>query len=98
VPLQTAPRRYAQSRHDTAPERREAPQKLMPRGILLAGEAGVGKSMASTVIAKHWDVPLYHLDISTSLNRWLGESESRISQNLQIIEAGAPAVWLLDLK
>jgi SpoVK/Ycf46/Vps4 family AAA+-type ATPase len=52
--------------------------------------------MAASVLAKHWDVPLFHLDISTSLNRFLGESESRIARNLNVIEQNAPCVWLLD--
>ena len=72
------------------------PQVLQPRGLLLAGEAGTGKSMAARVLAKHWDVPLFRLDVSTSLNRYLGESESRIARNLNVIEQNAPCVWLLD--
>lgn len=72
------------------------PQPLVPRGLLLAGDAGTGKSMAARVLAKHWDVPLFRLDISTSLNRYLGESESRIARNLNVIEQNAPCVWLLD--
>lgn len=73
-----------------------APMQLVPRGILLNGQPGVGKSMAAMVLAKHWDVPLFRLDISTSLNRYLGESESRIAKNLSVIEQSAPCVWLLD--
>ena len=72
------------------------PTQLMPRGLLLDGEPGVGKSMAAKVLAKHWDVPLFRLDVSTSLNRFLGESESRIARNLAVIEQNAPCVWLLD--
>lgn len=72
------------------------PMPLVPRGLLLAGDPGVGKSMAAKVLAKHWDVPLFRLDVSTSLNRYLGESESRIARNLQVIEQNAPCVWLLD--
>ena len=72
------------------------PQQLVPRGLLLGGEPGVGKTMAAKVLAKHWDVPLFRLDISTSLNRYLGESESRIARNMAVIEQNAPCVWLLD--
>ena len=72
------------------------PMQLVPRGLLLAGDPGVGKSMAARVLAKHWDVPLFRLDVSTSLNRYLGESESRIARNLNVIEQNAPCVWLLD--
>jgi hypothetical protein len=74
----------------------DTPAQLIPRGLLLAGEPGVGKSMASKVLAKHWDIPLFRLDVSTSLNRYLGESESRIARNLSLIEQNAPCVWLLD--
>ena len=74
----------------------ETPPQLVPRGLLLDGEPGVGKSMAAMVLAKHWDVPLFRLDVSTSLNRYLGESESRIARNLNVIEQNAPCVWLMD--
>jgi hypothetical protein len=74
----------------------ETPVQLVPRGLLLDGEPGVGKSMAAMALAKHWDVPLFRLDVSTSLNRYLGESESRIARNLNVIEQNAPCVWLLD--
>ena len=66
------------------------PSSWCPRGLLLAGDPGVGKSMAAKVLAKHWDVPLFRLDVSTSLNRYLGESESRIARNLQRHRAECP--------
>jgi len=74
----------------------KTPPQLVPRGLLLKGDPGVGKSMASMALAKHWDVPLFRLDIGTSLNRWLGESEGRVARNLQQIELNAPCVLLLD--
>jgi hypothetical protein len=72
------------------------PAKLVPRGILLSGEPGTGKSMSAAVLAKHWDVPLFRLDVSLSLNRYLGESEGRIARSMSLIEQSAPCVWLLD--
>lgn len=72
------------------------PQQLVPRGLLLDGDPGVGKSMAAMVLAKHWDVPLFRLDVSASLNRYLGVSEGRIDTSLKMIEQNAPCVWLLD--
>lgn len=74
----------------------DTPPQLVPRGVLLAGDPGTGKSMFSAVLAKRLDVPLFRLDISTTLNRYLGESESRIARNLATIEQHAPCVWLLD--
>lgn len=72
------------------------PPQLVPRGLLLEGAPGTGKSMFATVLAKRLDVPLFRLDVATTLNRWLGESESRVARNLSIIEQNAPCVWLLD--
>ena len=72
------------------------PTQLVPRGIILAGPAGTGKSMAAKVLARHWDVPLFRLDIAASLNKYIGTSEGRIAQSLTLIEQSAPCVWLLD--
>lgn len=74
----------------------DTPEKLVPRGLLLHGEPGVGKSMAAMVLARHWDVPLFRLDVTGALNRYLGVAEGRISAALDIIEQNAPCVWLLD--
>ena len=73
-----------------------APTQLVPRGLLLSGKPGVGKSMFSKVIASHWKLPLVRLDIPGSLNRMLGESEARISRSLAAVEQYAPCVLLLD--
>jgi hypothetical protein len=72
------------------------PPKLMPRGIALVGAPGVGKSMAAQVIARHWKLPLFRMDVGNSLTRWLGESESRMQHNLHTLDENAPCVWLLD--
>lgn len=72
------------------------PEKLVPRGLMVVGEPGTGKSTLSQAIAKHWKLPLFRLDISSSLTRWLGESESAIARNLMLLEQNAPCVVLLD--
>lgn len=72
------------------------PLKLVPRGVMFEGPPGVGKSMASKVLARHWSVPLFRLDISTSLNRMLGESESRVARSLANVERDSPCVLLVD--
>lgn len=70
----------------------KTPNKLRPRGLLLDGSAGVGKSMAAKAIAKTWDLPLYRIDVAASLSRWVGESEARIGQSLQLVEKESPCV------
>lgn len=74
----------------------KTPQKLVPRGVLAVGEPGVGKSTLAQAIAGRLNIPLFRLDFAGNLTRWLGESENRITRNLQIIEQNAPCVWLLD--
>lgn len=74
----------------------KVPQKLVPRGLMLVGPAGVGKTSASKVIAKFWDIPCFRLDVSSMLNRYLGESEQRMARNLSIVDQSAPCVLLVD--
>lgn len=70
--------------------------KLMPRGVMLEGSPGVGKSMAAKAISKYMGVPLYRLDIASTMNRYVGETESRVARSLQLLEQEAPCVLLLD--
>lgn len=72
------------------------PPQLVPRGLMLDGPPGVGKSMAAKAIAKFFDIPLYRLDIATTMNRYIGESENRVARSLDLIEREAPCVLLID--
>jgi hypothetical protein len=74
----------------------DAPHKLIPRGLLLAGSAGVGKSSAARAVAHRFKVPFYRLDITQALNKWQGESENRVIRALALAEAEAPCVILID--
>jgi hypothetical protein len=70
--------------------------KLMPRGILFDGPPGVGKSMAGKAIANEFGVPLYRLDIASTLSKYIGESEARLMKILQMVDRESPCVLLLD--
>lgn len=72
------------------------PPKLVPRGVLLDGSPGVGKSMGAKAIARELGVPLYRLDIASTLNRYIGESEARVNRSLAMLERESPCVLLLD--
>jgi hypothetical protein len=72
------------------------PFQLRPRGIMLEGFPGVGKSMGAKAIAKFFDIPLYRLDIATTMNRYIGETEARIARSLALIEKESPCVLLID--
>jgi hypothetical protein len=72
------------------------PDVLVPRGLLFDGAPGTGKTMAARRIAKALQVPLYRLDVSTTLNRYIGESEARLAQSLQMLDREEPCVVLFD--
>lgn len=67
-----------------------------PRGILLAGPPGTGKTRLPAALAVEWGVSLLLLDVNALFNKYLGESESRIAKALQMAEAMAPCVLLID--
>lgn len=69
---------------------------LTPRGILLHGSAGTGKTMAVKALAETVGIPAFRLDIGASLSKWSGESEARIRKHLAYIEQQAPCILLID--
>lgn len=70
--------------------------KLVPRGLMFSGPPGTGKSMVAKVIAHQWDVPLYHLDISSVLTKFVGASEARLRDILNTLDREEPCVVLID--
>jgi len=75
----------------------EAPdERLVPRGILLSGEPGTGKTTAAKYIAGEFDVELYRLDLSAALSKWVSESEANLSRILNTLDQEEPAVILID--
>jgi len=67
-----------------------------PRGLLLVGIQGTGKSLTAKAIAHHWHLPLLRLDVGRLFAGLIGESESRTRQMVQIAEALAPCVLWID--
>lgn len=67
-----------------------------PRGILLVGVPGCGKSLSAKAIAAAWNMPLYRLDLSTIQGQYLGQSESRLKEALQTADHVAPCVLWID--
>lgn len=67
-----------------------------PRGLLLVGIQGTGKSLTAKVIAHQWQLPLLRLDVGRLFAGLVGESESRTRQMIQIAEALAPCVLWID--
>lgn len=67
-----------------------------PRGILLLGVQGCGKSLCAKVVAADWNMPLLKLDPGVLYQKFIGESESQLRQALRQAEAMAPVVLWVD--
>ena len=85
--------------HAVALQRRsEARDKKvdLPRGILLVGLPGCGKSLAAKAAAGVMQLPLLRLDVGGLMGRYLGESERNLRIALAAAEAAAPCVLWVD--
>ncbi|GIV25993.1 MAG: hypothetical protein KatS3mg026_1685 [Bacteroidia bacterium] len=67
-----------------------------PRGVLLVGVPGTGKSLAAKLAAHAWNLPLVRLDLPAVFGPYIGESEAYMRETLASLEAFGPAVVLLD--
>lgn len=67
-----------------------------PKGALLVGVPGCGKSLTAKAVATAWACPLLRLDLGALKSKWVGESEGNIRKALQIAETVAPCVVWLD--
>jgi len=67
-----------------------------PRGLLLAGIQGTGKSLTAKAIAHHWHLPLLRLDVGRLFGGLVGESEARTRQMISLAEALAPCIFWID--
>ena len=67
-----------------------------PRGLLLVGVQGTGKSLTAKAIAHHWHLPLLRLDVGRLFSSLVGESESRTRQMISLAEALAPCILWID--
>jgi len=67
-----------------------------PRGVLIVGVQGCGKSLAAKVIARQWHQPLLKLDAGRLYDKYIGETEKNLRQALDVAEAVAPSVLWID--
>ena len=68
----------------------------VPKGILLAGVPGCGKSFCAKMIAKEWGLPLYKFDIGNLFDKWMGESERKMRESLQFVDNVSPCILWID--
>ena len=67
-----------------------------PRGILIVGVQGCGKSLAAKVIAREWKLPLVKLDAGRLFDKYIGESEKNFRKAISLAESMAPVVLWID--
>jgi ATPase family associated with various cellular activities (AAA) len=67
-----------------------------PRGVLLLGVQGAGKSMAAKAIAASWQVPLFRMDFGALFDKYQGESERKLREALRVADAMQPCIVWMD--
>jgi hypothetical protein len=67
-----------------------------PKGILLLGVQGGGKSLAAKAVAGTWGVPLLRLDIGALYDKYIGETERKTRDSLKMAERMSPCVLWID--
>ena len=68
----------------------------VPRGVLLTGVQGAGKSLAARAIAGAWRLPLVRLEFTALYDKWQGETERHLREALEAAETLAPCVLWID--
>lgn len=67
-----------------------------PRGLLLIGIQGTGKSLTAKAIANDWQLPLLKLDVGKLFGGIVGESEARLRQMINVAETISPCILWID--
>lgn len=68
----------------------------IPKGIMIVGMPGCGKSLAAKATAKLFEIPLVRLDVGRLLGKYIGESEENMRKALLLSEAISPCVLWID--
>ena len=67
-----------------------------PKGVLLLGVPGCGKSLCAKAVAREWGLPLLKLDPANLYNKYVGESEKNFKRAMSMAEKLAPTVLWID--
>jgi SpoVK/Ycf46/Vps4 family AAA+-type ATPase len=67
-----------------------------PKGILMLGVQGCGKSLAAKAVAGSWGVPLLRLDFGSLYNKYHGETERNLRESLKSAEIMSPCILWID--
>jgi len=67
-----------------------------PKGVLLLGVQGCGKSLVAKAISSHWDLPMLRMDVGKVFGSLVGQSEENVRRAIQVAESVAPCVLWID--
>lgn len=67
-----------------------------PKGVLLVGIPGTGKSLAAKCLGHEWGMPILHLDVGKVMSGLVGSSEAKIREVLATADASAPCILFVD--
>ena len=67
-----------------------------PKGVIILGVQGCGKSLCARAIAGDWKIPLVKLDTAAIFDKYIGETEKRIQKVFRVAEGLAPCVLWID--
>ena len=68
----------------------------MPKGIMITGVPGCGKSLTAKATANMFEVPLLKLDMGKIMGKYVGESETNMRKAIELAEAISPCVLWID--
>jgi hypothetical protein len=68
----------------------------VPKGVLLVGAQGTGKSLTAKSISKSWSMPLLRLDVGRLFSSLVGSSEARTREAISRAEAMSPCILWID--
>lgn len=73
-----------------------AHQEYPPKGVLVAGVPGSGKSLTAKNMARIWGIPLLKMDMGSLMGKYLGQSEINVARAIRLAEALSPCVLWID--
>lgn len=89
-------KQWLSHRQDALSDEATAYGLACPRGVLMLGVQGAGKSLAAKAIATAWKRPLLRMDVGALYDKYIGESERRLRDALSQAQAMSPIVLWID--
>jgi SpoVK/Ycf46/Vps4 family AAA+-type ATPase len=86
---------FRERAHGFSERAREFPLPT-PRGVLLIGVPGCGKSLCAKVVAYEWKKPLLRFDVGRAFGKYVGESEANMRRAIKTAESLAPCILWID--